>query len=37
MLAILTSKNQSTLPKPAVMAFEGAAYYDVAVVPEGCS
>jgi len=35
MLAKLTSKNQITLPKSAVMAFEGAAYYDVEVRPEG--
>jgi len=35
MLAKLTSKNQITLPKSAVMAFEGASYYDVEVVPEG--
>jgi hypothetical protein len=35
MLAKLTSKNQITLPKSAVMAFEGTAYYDVEVRPEG--
>jgi|HubBroStandDraft_1064217.scaffolds.fasta_scaffold322737_1 hypothetical protein len=35
MLAKLTSKNQITLPKSAVMAFEGAAYYDVEIRPEG--
>jgi hypothetical protein len=35
MLAKLTSKNQITLPKSAVNAFEGAAYYDVEVRPEG--
>jgi hypothetical protein len=35
MLAKLTSKNQITLPKSAVNAFEGTAYYDVEVVPEG--
>ncbi|HVZ80909.1 MAG TPA: AbrB/MazE/SpoVT family DNA-binding domain-containing protein [bacterium] len=35
MLAKLTSKNQITLPKSAVMAFEGASYYDVEVRPDG--
>jgi hypothetical protein len=35
MLAKLTSKNQITLPKSAVMAFEGTTYYDVEVVSQG--
>ena len=35
MLAKLTSKNQITLPKSAVMAFEGTSYYDVEIVPQG--
>lgn len=35
MLAKITSKNQITLPKAAVHAFEGTAYYDVEVRPDG--
>ena len=35
MLVKLTSKNQITLPKSAVMAFAGTAYYAVEIRPEG--
>ena len=35
MLAKLTSKNQITLPKSAVHAFEGTAYFDVEIRAEG--
>ena len=35
MLAKLTSKNQITIPKAAISAFEGTEYFDV-TVEEGC-